>query len=104
MFKPVIYLTKSDLACSPDRTTCFEFIPTNIHEFFNQSDKVLFVHLIVFFVKSILYWLKINSQEVQFHRITLSYSYFEEFEFLRQISKKQNMIKKTYQLNRNEKT
>jgi len=41
--------------------------------------------------------------EVPFHRITSSYSYFEEFEFLRQFSKKQNMIKKKYQLNRNEK-
>ena len=40
--------------------------------------------------------------EVPF-RITSSYSYFEEFEFLRQFSKKQNMIKKKYQLNRNEK-
>ena len=35
-----------------------------------------------------------KSPEVRFHRITLSYSYFEEFEFLRQFSKKQNMIKK----------
>ena len=41
--------------------------------------------------------------EVLFHRITLSCSYFEEFEFLNQFSKKQNMIKKKYQLNRNEK-
>ena len=40
--------------------------------------------------------------EVPFHRITPSYSYFEEFEFLRQFSKEQNMIKKKYQLNRNE--
>ena len=34
--------------------------------------------------------------------IELSYSYFEEFEFLRQFSKKQTKIKKKYQLNRNE--
>jgi hypothetical protein len=33
----------------------------------------------------------------------LSCSYFEEFEFLRQFSTKQNMIKKKYQLNRNKK-
>ena len=38
--------------------------------------------------------------EVLFHRNTSSYSYFE---FLRQFNKKQNMIKKNYQLNRNEK-
>ena len=44
-----------------------------------------------------------KSPEVPFHRITSSYSYFEEFEFLRQFSKKQNMIKKKYQLNRNKK-
>ena len=43
------------------------------------------------------------SPEVSFHRITLSYSYFDEFEFCRQFSKEQNMIKKKYQLNRNEK-
>jgi hypothetical protein len=46
---------------------------------------------------------KDKSPEVPFHRITSSYSYFEEFEFLRQFSKKQNMIKKKYQLNRNKK-
>ena len=46
---------------------------------------------------------KDKSPEVPFHRITKSYSYFEEFEFLRQFSKKQNMIKKKYQLNRNKK-
>ena len=44
-----------------------------------------------------------KSPEVPFHRISLSYRYFEEFEFLRQFSKKQNMIKKKYLLNRNEK-
>ena len=33
---------------------------------------------------------------------SLRYSYFEEFEFLRQLGKKQNMTKKKYQLNRNE--
>ena len=44
-----------------------------------------------------------KSSEVPFLRITLSYSYFEEFEFLHQFSKKQNMIKKKYQLNRNKK-
>ena len=51
MFKPVIYLTKSQ-----DRTTSFEFILTNFLEFFNQSDEVLFVHLMgsFFFVKTIL--------------------------------------------------
>ena len=32
--------------------------------------------------------------EVPFHRITSSYSYFEEFEFLRKFSKKQNMTEK----------
>jgi hypothetical protein len=41
---------------------------------------------------------KDKSPEVPFQRITLSYSYFEEFESLRQFSKKQNMIKKKYQL------
>jgi hypothetical protein len=46
---------------------------------------------------------KDKSPEVPFHRITSSYSYFEEFEFLCHFSKKQNMIKKKYQLNRNEK-
>jgi hypothetical protein len=46
---------------------------------------------------------KDKSPEVPFHKITSSYSYFEEFEFLRQFSKKQNMIKKKYQLNRTEK-
>ena len=46
---------------------------------------------------------KDKSPEVPFHRITSSYSYFEEFEFLHQFSKKQNMIKKKYQLNRTEK-
>jgi hypothetical protein len=46
---------------------------------------------------------KDKSPEVPFHRITSSYSYFEEFEFLRQFSKKHNMIKKKCQLNRNEK-
>jgi hypothetical protein len=40
---------------------------------------------------------KDKSPEVPFHIITSSYSYFEEF------SKKQNMIKKKHQLNRNEK-
>ena len=44
-----------------------------------------------------------KSPKVPFHRITLSYSYFEEFDFLRQFSKKQNMTKKRYQLYRNEK-
>jgi hypothetical protein len=43
---------------------------------------------------------KDKSPEVPFHIITSSYSYFEEFEFLRQFSKKQNMIKKKYPLNR----
>ena len=46
---------------------------------------------------------KDKSSEALFHRITWSYSYFVEYEFLRQFSKKQNMIKKKYQLNRNEK-
>jgi hypothetical protein len=42
---------------------------------------------------------KDKSPEIRFHRITfLSYSYFEEFEFLCQFSKKQNMIKEKYQL------
>ena len=41
-----------------------------------------------------------KSPKVPFHRNTLSYSYFE---FLRQFNKKQNMIKKNYQLNRIEK-
>ena len=55
------------------------------------------------------YWLsggtnffKDKSPEVPFHGITSSYSYFEEFEFFCQFSKKQNMIKKKYQLNRYE--
>ena len=47
--------------------------------------------------------IKDKSPEVPFHRITLTYSYFEEFEFFRQFSKKQNRIKKKYQLNRIEK-
>ena len=46
---------------------------------------------------------KAKSSEVPFYRITSSYSYFEQFEFLRQFSKKQDMIKKKHQLNRNEK-
>ena len=46
---------------------------------------------------------KDKSPEVTFHRITLSCSYFEGFEFLRQFTKKQNMIMKKYQLNRNKK-
>ena len=46
---------------------------------------------------------KDKSPKVPFNSITSSYSYFEEFKFLRQFSKKQNMIKKKYQLNRNEK-
>ena len=54
MFKPVIYLTKSDLACSQDRTTSFEFVLTI--RIFKQSDEVLVVHLMgrFFFVKTIL--------------------------------------------------
>ena len=40
-----------------------------------------------------------KSPEVPFHKITSPYSYFEQFEFLRKFSKKQNMIKKNYQLN-----
>jgi hypothetical protein len=46
---------------------------------------------------------EIPAPEVPFHRITSSCSYFEEFEFLRQFSKKQNMTKEKYQLNRNKK-
>ena len=41
-----------------------------------------------------------KSPEVPFHGITFPYSYFE---FLRQFSKKQNMIKKKYHLKRNKK-
>jgi hypothetical protein len=41
--------------------------------------------------------------EVPFHGITFSCSYFEEFDFLRQFIKKQNMIKKKHQLNKKEK-
>ena len=48
-------------------------------------------------------YVKDKSPEVPFRRITSSYSYFEEFEFLRQFTKKQNMMKKKYQLNRNKK-
>ena len=44
---------------------------------------------------------KDKFSEVPFHRITSSYSYFEEFDFFCQFSKKQNM--KKYPLNRNEK-
>ena len=40
----------------------------------------------------ILTYGKDKSLEGPFHRITSLYSYFEEFEFLRQFSKKQNMI------------
>ena len=46
---------------------------------------------------------KDKSPEVRSLRITLSYTYFEEFEILPQFSKIQNMIKKKHQLNRNEK-
>ena len=77
----------------------------------------IFLFLLLFFILSICFVSraggrfknlrgtnsKDKSPKVPFHRITLSYSYFEEFEFLRQFSKKQNMIKKKYQLNRNEK-
>ena len=51
----------------------------------------------------LLIFSKDKSPEVPFHRITSSYSYFEEFEFLPQFSMKQNMTKKKFQLNRNEK-
>ena len=44
-----------------------------------------------------------KSPEVPFHGITSLYSYFEVIWILRQFSKKQNMIKKNYQLNRNKK-
>ena len=54
-------------------------------------------------VSSQLLFCKDKSPEVPFHRITSSYNYFEEFEFLRTFSKKQNMTKKKFQLNRNEK-
>ena len=43
--------------------------------------------------------IKGKSPEVPFHGITSSYSYFEVIWILRQFSKKQNMIKKNYQLN-----
>ena len=53
---------------------------------------------LAFRLKYLLYIIyKDKSPKVPFHR------HFEEFEFLRQFSKKQNMIKKKYQLNRNEK-
>ena len=44
-----------------------------------------------------------KSPEVPFHGITSSYSYFEVIWIFAPISKKQNMIKKNYQLNRNKK-
>ena len=47
--------------------------------------------------------LKDKSPEVLFLRIASSYSQSEKLEFLRQFCKKQNMIKKKYQLNRNKK-
>ena len=51
---------------------------------------------------------KSKSPEVPFHGITSTFSYFKVIwifgkKFLRQLSKKQNMIKKIYQLNRNKK-
>ena len=69
--------------------------------------KMYFMNYIMICIMS---WTEMNafkskdkSPEVPFHRITSSYSYFEEFDFLRQFCKKQNMIKKKYHLNRNEK-
>ena len=47
---------------------------------------------------------KVKSPKFPFQGITLSYSYFEEFKCLRQFSKKQNMIKKKNELNKNEKS
>ena len=46
---------------------------------------------------------KINIPKFHFIESLRHTAIFEEFEFLRQFSKKQNMIKKNYQLNRNEK-
>ena len=72
-----------------------------IHFLVNQNKSSLVVgHMLLYWVSTIC---KDKSPEVLFQRITSSYSYFEDFEFLRQYSKKQNMIKKKYQLNRNEK-
>ena len=45
---------------------------------------------------------KDKNLEVPFHRITLSFGYLEDILFLRQLSTKQNIIKKN-QLNKNEK-
>ena len=61
-----------------------------------QLDPVLGKKICISFSKD-------KSPEVPFHRITLSYSYFEEFEFFRQFRNLPNMIKKKYQLNRTEK-
>ena len=72
-----------------------------IHFLVNQNKSSLVVgHMLLYWVSTIC---KDKSPEVLFQRITSSYSYFEDFEFLRQYSKKQNMIKKKYQLNWNEK-
>ena len=76
MLKPVIYLTKSDLACSQDRTTSFEFILTNFLEFFNQSDEVLFVHLMGRFFSSKQYWLQ-NSSTLNSDQLIWFYSVLE---------------------------
>ena len=66
----------------------------------------IFLFLLLFFILSICFVSraggrfknlrgtnsKDKSPKVPFHRITLSYSYFEESDFSRQFSKKQNMI------------
>ena len=50
-----------------------------------------------------IFCIKGKSPEVPFHEITSSYSYFEVIWIFAPIQKKQNMIKKNYQLNRNKK-
>jgi hypothetical protein len=47
--------------------------------------------------------LKVNPLKFRFMESLRHTANLKEFEFLRQFNKKQNMIKKIYQLNRNEK-
>ena len=55
------------------------------------------------FMNSHLKFHKDKSSEVPFHGITSPYSYFKMIRIFAPISKKQNMIKKKYQLNRSKK-
>ena len=50
-----------------------------------------------------LFVVKVNPPQFRFMESLRHTAILKKFEFLRQFSKKQNMIKKNYQLNRNEK-